>query len=251
MVRLAADDTDDFERIGSEMTRQMAQDEELKQLSAQWLRAASRYQYSYHFKWLGRPIIQLPQDIVALQEIVWRVRPDLIVETGVARGGSIVFYASLLELLGGDGHVVGIDVDIRNHNREALDRHPLSKRIILVEGSSTDATIIAAVRKIAIGRSRTLVILDSLHTHDHVLAELEAYSPLVVPPSYLVVLDTIIEDMPEDFSPRDRPWGPGNNPRTAVREFLRRSDRFVVDDGLEEKLLISMAPGGYLRCIKE
>lgn len=246
---MAGDDSAAFERSGREMSQQMAKDQGLRDLSSRWLRAAARYQYAYHFKWLGRPIIQLPQDVLALQEIVWRVQPDLIVETGVARGGSIVFYASLLELLGGDRRVVGIDVDIRKHNREALESHPLFKRITLLEGSSAAPDIIAAVREIAVGRRRILVVLDSLHTHDHVLAELEAYAPLVKPPSYLVVLDTIIEDMPDAFS-ADRPWGPGNNPKTAVREFLKRCDRFEVDHDLEAKLLITVAPGGYLRCLK-
>jgi cephalosporin hydroxylase len=240
---------DDFEAAGHEMAARMSQDEELRRLSWQWLRLASRYEYSYHFNWLGRPIIQFPQDILALQEIVWAVQPDLIVETGVARGGSLVFYASLLEILGGDRRVVGIDIDIRSHNRAALESHPLFRRMTLLEGSSTDPRIVASVRDLAHGRSRVLVVLDSLHTHDHVLAELEAYAPLVQPPSYVVVLDTIIEDMPEDFS-KDRPWGPGNNPRTAVREFLRGCDRFVVDEYVEAKLLISVAPGGYLRCVK-
>jgi cephalosporin hydroxylase len=240
---------DDFEARNREMVERMAADPELQRLSREWFRLASRYEYSYHFSWLGRPIIQFPQDILALQEIVWRVQPDLIVETGVARGGSLVFYASLLELFGGDRRVLGIDVDLRTHNRRALQSHALHQRIDLLEGSSVDPKIVASVYATAATRKRVMVVLDSLHTHDHVLAELQAYAPLVKLPSYLVVLDTIIEQMPEDFS-KGRPWGPGNNPATAVREFVSRNPRFAVDRELEDKLLFTVAPGGYLRCVQ-
>ena len=219
-MALRMDDSEEFERIGRALADRMSQDEEVRDLSQRWFRAVSRYQYSYHFKWLGRPVIQFPHDLIAIQEIVWAVQPDLIVETGIARGGSLVFYASLLQLMGGDRRVIGIDVEIRSHNRVALKSHPLFPRMTLLEGSSTDPRVVAAVHEIAAERPRVLVVLDSLHTHDHVLAELEAYAPLVGPPSYLIALDTIIEDMPGDFS-ANRPWGPGNNPKTAVRAFLR------------------------------
>jgi cephalosporin hydroxylase len=229
---------------------EVAGDEQLKALSLEWMIAAARRRYSYNFTWLGRPIIQHPQDIMAVQEIVWGTKPELIVETGVAHGGSLILSASLLQLLGGDGRVVGIDVEIRPHNRAAIEGHPLASRITLIEGSSTSTAVIDQVRALAAGSRRTLVVLDSNHTHDHVAAELELYSPLVHAGSYLVVMDTIVERMPPDFYP-DRPWGHGNNPETAVAQFLARNRRFAVDTELENKLLITVAPGGYLRCIED
>jgi cephalosporin hydroxylase len=228
----------------------MGADADLKALTRKWFEASSRHEYSYHFRWLGLPVIQFPQDVMALQEILWRVQPDLVVETGIARGGSLILSASLLELIGGAGHVIGVDVDIRDHNRKAIESHPLFRRITLLEGSSTDAQILAQIRERAAACERVLVILDSNHTHDHVLTELELYSPLVTRDSYLIVFDTVIEDMPEGFS-ADRPWGIGNNPMTAVREFLSRCDRFVVDREIDDKLLITVAPEGYLRCIRD
>ena len=227
----------------------MSQDAALRDLTRDWFVRACRHEYSYHFRWLGRPIIQFPQDIVAMQEIVWEVKPDRIVETGVARGGSLILYASLLELIGGDGRVIGVDLDIRPHNRIEIERHPLARRIDLIQGSSVDPEVAGRVRTMAAGR-RTLVVLDSHHTHDHVLRELQLYAPLVPSGSYLVVFDTVIEEMPEDSFP-DRPWGRGDNPRTAVEAFLKTTDRFVVDEEIEQKLLITVAPGGYLRCVKD
>lgn len=225
-------------------------DRDLQALSRIWLRLSARHRYSYNFTWLGRPIIQYPSDVLALQEIIWKVKPDLIIETGVAHGGSIIFYASMLELLAGDGRVVGIDIDIRQHNRAEIEHHPMSKRITLLEGSSTSDVIVAQVSKLAHDRKRVMVILDSSHTHEHVLQELDLYSPLVCKDSYLIVLDTIVEDMDENAFP-DRPWGKGNNPRTAVTEFLRRNDRFQIDHDIEAKLLITVAPDGYLKCVKD
>lgn len=207
--------------------------------------------YSYNFSWLGRPIIQYPQDMVALQEIIWRVQPDLIVETGIAHGGSLIFSASMLELnaaCGGskDALVLGIDIDIRAHNRAAIDAHPLRRRIEMMEGSSIDGSVISAVAQLARGKRSVLVCLDSNHTHEHVLAELHAYGQLVTQGSYCVVFDTIIEDMPVELS-GDRPWAPGNNPKSAVHEFLKTHPEFVVDSRIDKKLLISVAPGGYLQ----
>jgi cephalosporin hydroxylase len=238
-----------FEIRNHEYIHKMAADQELRNLSRTWFERASRYEYSYHFTWLGRPIIQFPQDMLALQEIIWRVQPDLIIETGIARGGSIIFYASLLELIGGEGMVVGIDVDIREHNRREIEAHPLFKRVTMIEGSSTDERIVQQVYALAQNKQRILVVLDSNHVHEHVLAELRLYSPLVTRGSYLIALDTIIEYMPDSFS-ADRPWGKNNNPHTAVAEFLRSNDRFVVDEEIEQKLLITVAPGGYLKCVK-
>lgn len=240
---------DDFAERNRLFTHRMAADAELRLLSRNWLVQSARYEYSHHFQWLGRPIIQFPQDMVALQEIIWSVRPEMIVETGIARGGSLIFTASMLDLLGG-GMVVGVDVQIREHNRIEIEKHPLMRRIRMIEGSSIDGRVFEQVARLAEGKRPVLVILDSNHTHEHVAQELRLYSGLVGKGSYLVVFDTIIEELPGDFFP-DRPWGPGNNPATAVREFLARSDRFEVDQELERKLLITTAPGGYLRCVKD
>ncbi len=217
------------------------------QLSREWIEASVRRRYSYGFTWLGRPVIQYPQDLQALQELIWTIRPRLILETGVAHGGALVFYASMLELLGADGLAVGVDVEIRPHNRAALDAHPLRHRYRLIEGSSTEPGIAAQVRQLSEGRDPVLVVLDSNHTHEHVLAELRLYSPLVRAGSYVVVLDTVIDDLPDELYP-DRPWSRAANPKTAVREFLATSDRFVVDTALEERLGITVAPSGWLRC---
>lgn len=222
----------------------------IRDLTARWFQESVKYQYSYNFSWMGRPIIQYPQDILAMQELIWLVKPDLIIETGVAHGGSCIFYASMLELLGGAGQVVGIDIEIRHHNKVEIEKHPMYKRITLLEGSSISDEIIKKVYEIAQNYNRVLVVLDSLHTHAHALRELELYSPLVKAGSYLVVFDTIIEDLPDDFYP-DRPWGKGNNPKTAVWEFLKTNDRFEIDHSIDGKLLITVAPDGYLKCIKD
>lgn len=240
---------DTFNERNQEFIESMNQDSNVLSVTREWFMHATKYEYSYHFNWLGSPIIQFPQDIMAVQEIIWRVRPDLIVETGIARGGSLIFYASMLELLGTDAEVVGIDIDIRAHNRKAIEAHPMNKRITMLEGPSTDESIVNEVRNLAHGKERVLVALDSNHTHSHVLRELELYSPLVRKGSYLIVFDTVIEDMPEHLY-TDRPWAKGDNPKTAVWEFLRTNDRFEVDKGIENKLLITVAPDGYLRCVK-
>lgn len=230
--------------------RSLQQDKDVQALSRIWVREIARHRYAYNFSWLGRPLIQFPQDMVAIQELIWKIRPEVIIETGVAHGGSLIFSASMLELLGEDGFVIGVDIDIRAHNRAEIEKHPLSKRIKLVQGSSIDEGIAAQVRELAAGKKRVLVILDSNHTHEHVLEELRLYSPLVRAGSYLLVYDTLIEDMPADLV-GDRPWGPGNNPKTAVHAFLKSSDRFEVDRDIEAKLLITVAPDGYLKCIKD
>lgn len=240
----------EFEERNRSCIERMASDVALHRLTRDWFIASSKYEYSYHFNWLGRPVIQFPQDIVVMQEIIWQVKPDLIVETGIAYGGSLIFYASMLELIGQDGSVLGIDIDIREHNRIEIEKHPMYKRIAMIQGSSTDENVAHRVYDFAKNKKKILVTLDSNHTYQHVSRELRLYSPLVTKGSYLVVFDTIIEDMPEDFS-TDRPWGKGNNPKTAICEFLKTNDRFVVDKEIENKLLITVAPGGYLKCIKE
>lgn len=211
--------------------------------------ASNSNQYSYNFSWMGRPIIQYPQDIIAMQEIIWEVKPDLIIETGIAHGGSLIYYASLLELIG-KGEVLGIDIDIRKHNREEIEKHSMFKRIKMIEGSSIDENIVAEVKLIAQGKRNILVVLDSNHTFDHVLRELQMYSPLVSLGSYIVVFDTIVEDLPANYFKEKRPWGIGNNPKTAVHEFLKSNTNFIIDSSIDNKLLISVAPEGYLKRIK-
>jgi cephalosporin hydroxylase len=230
-------------------------DNELKKFSRTWQVEAAKHNYIYNFSWMGRPIIQLPQDVFAMQELIWSIQPDLIIETGIAHGGSLIFSASMLELnaaCGGpeEGEVLGIDIDIRAHNRKAIEAHPMFKRISMIQGSSIAPEVIEQVRARAAGKQRVMVCLDSNHTHDHVLAELKAYAPLTSVGSYCVVFDTAIEEVPADMS-SDRPWGPGNNPMTAVREFLLTTDRFEIDEDIPNKLLITVAPSGYLRCVKD
>lgn len=219
--------------------------------------------YSYNFSVLGRPIIQYPQDIVAMQELIWQVKPDLIIETGIAHGGSLILSASMLAQLDmceaietgeiidpkkSKRKVLGIDIDIRAHNREAIEAHPMASRIEMIQGSSIAPDVIEQVQQIAKGYERVLVCLDSNHTHEHVLAELEAYAPLTSVGSYCVVFDTIVEDMPADMFP-DRPWGPGNNPKTAVWEYLEKHEGFKVDKDIHNKIMITVAPDGYLKRI--
>jgi cephalosporin hydroxylase len=206
--------------------------------------------YSYNFSWMGRPIIAYPQDMIAMQEIIWEVKPDLIIEAGIAHGGSLVYYASILELIGEEGEVLGIDIDIREHNRELIQSHPMFKRIQMIEGSSIDISIANKVYDIARNKKRILLCLDSNHTHDHVLAELNLYARLVTKGSYCVVFDTIVEYLPKDYMIGGRPWNPGNNPKTAVDAFLNVNSDFQVDTSIDNKLLIGVAPGGYLKKIR-
>ncbi|HVR48722.1 MAG TPA: cephalosporin hydroxylase family protein [Pseudorhodoferax sp.] len=223
-----------------------ADDAEFRALSERWRAMALERKYMNNFSWLGRPMIQLPMDAMAMQELIWAVKPDLVIETGVAHGGSVVLSASMLELLG-QGEVLGVDIEIRAHNREAIASHPLAHRIRLIEGSSVAPEVVAQVRAAAAGKQRVLVFLDSNHTHDHVLAELKAYADLVSVGSYCVVFDTFVEDMPDDYVWTDRPWGKGNNPKTAVWEFLRSHAGFQIDKSIEDKLLVTSAPDGFLR----
>lgn len=238
----------DFEKRNQKNIKLMKKDTGLKKLSRLWFDRAFKHEYSYHFTWLGRPIIQFPQDIVAIQEIIWKIKPDLIIETGIAHGGSIIFSASILELIG-KGIVLGIDVDIRKHNKIEIEKHPMYKRIVMIKGSSIDDVVEKKVFSYAKGKKRVLVLLDSYHTHKHVFKELEIYSRLVRKGSYIVVFDTVIEDMPVNSFP-NRPWGRGNNPKSAVREFLNKNKRFKIDKEIENKLLITSCPDGYLKCIK-
>ncbi len=237
----------------------------LSEAAATFICASAAAQYSYNFSWQGRPIIQYPQDMVAMQELIWSIKPDLIIETGIAHGGSLIFSASMLALLDmtdaieagvsfnpkeSRRKVLGIDIDIRAHNRAAIEAHPMASRIQMIQGSSIAPEIIEQVKHVGAGYQRILVCLDSNHTHDHVLAELAAYAPLTSVGSYCVVFDTIVEDLPADMFP-DRPWGPGDNPKTAVWEYLKTHPEFEIDKSIQHKLLITVAPDGYLRRVTD
>jgi cephalosporin hydroxylase len=240
-----------FDQEVNERIAANAQNSALKQSAATLMEETLKAQYSYNFSWLGRPIIQYPQDILAMQELIWSVKPDLIIETGIAHGGSLIFSASMLELnaaCGGpkDGEVLAIDIDIRAHNRAAIEAHPMSKRISMLQGSSIAPEIVSQVKSRAAQKQRVMVCLDSNHTHDHVLAELRAYAPLTSLGSYCVVFDTIVEDVPAKLI-TNRPWSPGNNPKTAVWEYLKTHPEFEIDARIDGQLLISVAPSGYLK----
>ena len=217
----------------------------LKKAAAAFNLESNKAQYSYNFSWMGRPIIQYPQDMIAMQEIIWDIKPDLIIETGIAHGGSLIYYASILELIG-KGEVLGVDIDIREHNRREIEKHPMFKRIKMIQGSSVDEATVQKVGEFAAGKKTVLVSLDSNHTHQHVLQELELYSPFVTRGSYIVVFDTIVEDLPNDYLP-GRAWSVGDNPKTAVYEFLKKHENFSIDDAIDNKLLVSVAPSGYLK----
>lgn len=225
----------------------MAADPDVRQAAKTLLEKTFQYKYYLNFKWLGRPIVQYPQDIVAMQELVWKLKPTLVVETGVAHGGSLILYASLLEIIG-EGRVLGVEIDLREHNRRQIDEHPMRRRIDLVEGSSIDPTIVGEVFSHAKGHERILVVLDSYHTHEHVLEELRAYAPLVREGGYLVVFGTSVALLGSEIE-LNRPWTVRRNPKSALDEFLKENSRFVIDELLSDKLVLTDAPGGYLRCI--
>ena len=238
---------------------------ELQAAAQNFMLASTEPKYSYNFAWQGIPIIQYPQDIIAMQEIIWKVKPDLIIETGIAHGGSLIFSASMLALMDmseaiendtkidpkvSKRKVLGIDIDIRNHNRIAIEAHPMAARIQMIQGSSVSEEVIRQVYEVAANYQKILVCLDSNHTHEHVLEELNAYAPLTSKDSYCVVFDTIVENMPKGTYP-DRVWGPGNNPKTAVWEYLATHKEFKIDQEIQGKLLITVAPDGYLKRISE
>lgn len=248
--------------IEKDCIKLVAQDEKIHEETKHYFNRLCEYKYSYHFDWFGRPIIQFPQDIVAMQELIWSIKPDLIIETGIAHGGSLIFSASMLAMLDmteaiesgattispGESKrkVLGIDIDIRKHNREAIEAHPMASRIQMIQGSSIAPEVIDQVKQVASGYDRILVCLDSNHTHEHVLAELEAYAPLTSVGSYCVVFDTVVEDMPKEMFP-DRPWGPGDNPKTAAWKYLETHKEFEIDKDIQHKLLLTVAPDGYLK----
>lgn len=254
----------EFEKEVADRLAAITINEEIRDAATAFMRASTAPKYSYNFAWQGRAIIQYPQDIVAMQELIWKVKPELVIETGIAHGGSLVFSASMLAMLdiadaieGGltidpsvsRRKVLGIDIDLREQNRIAIEAHPMSSRIEMLQGSSIAPDIISQVNAVAKDYKRVLICLDSNHTHDHVLAELEAYAPLTSVGSYCVVFDTIIEDLPADMFP-DRPWGPGDNPKTAVWDFLKSHSEFEIDKSIQHKLLITVAPDGFLRRLR-
>ena len=252
-----------FEEESRQRIESFGSDADFRALSRDWLQSSMRRQYVYNFHCLGRPIIQYPQDMVGMQELIWQVRPDLIIETGIAHGGSLILSASMLAMLDmtdaieagatidpakSQRKVVGIDIDIRPHNREAIEAHPMASRIQMIQGSSIAPEVVEQVRNIATGYKRVMVCLDSMHTHDHVMAELEAYAPLVTVGSYCVVFDTFVQDMPPRFF-KDRPWDVGNNPKTAVWEYLKAHPEYEIDRAMQNKLMVTVAPDGFLRRI--
>lgn len=225
------------------------------ELSKEWFEQSIKAEYSYNFEWLGRPLIQYPTDLVGMQEVFFKTKPDLVVETGIAHGGSLIFSASMMALMDiCDGvsemesarHVIGVDIDIKPHNRRAIEEHPLFSRITLLEGSSVDQSLFSELSDIAKNYKRIMVILDSNHTHDHVLEELRMYSELVSVGNYCIVMDTVIETSPI-AALADRPWTVGNNPMTAVKQFLAEGSNFAVDKEIEYKLSVTVAPNGWLR----
>ena len=251
---------DNFDQEREANVAAMTEDKSMKGAGLSFICDTANYNYSYNFDWLSRPVIQYPQDIVAFQEIVWKVKPDLIIEMGIARGGSLILSASLLAMLDlcetgkttlePDSEkprcVIGVDIDIRSHNRKAIEEHPLYPRLKLIEGSAIEQPTIDKVKAEAEGFKKIIVCLDSNHTHDHVLAELEAYAPLTSSGSYCLVFDTVIDDMPKEMH-QDRPWGPGNSPKSAVKEYLAKHNEFQIDRSVQDKLLITVAPDGYLK----
>jgi cephalosporin hydroxylase len=245
----SSDDRSLFEEKKRAQSIALGRDEKLFNTATELIVAAERYDYNYLWSWMGVPIIQLPADIMATQEIIWATKPDVIVETGVARGGSVLFMASLLELIG-KGQVIGIDIDIRAHNRASIERHSLAKRVLLIEGSSTDPAVVAKVRDQIPSGASAMVVLDSDHSREHVLAELRFYGPMVTGGCYLVVADTILGRLDRSQTPRSRSkvWLKGNEPLSAVEAYLRETDRFEVDPEINGKLILASSPGGYLRC---
>ncbi|MBS3979573.1 MAG: class I SAM-dependent methyltransferase [Rhodobacteraceae bacterium] len=242
------DDRQDFEAARVTQSLALGQDRTLHDRSSGLFEALNDYDYSYLWSWMGVPIIQTPTDIMATQEVIWATRPDVIIETGVARGGSVLFMASLLEAIG-KGKVIGVDIDIRAHNRDTIERHPMSKRVVLIEGGSVDEDTLDRVRAEIPAGATVMVVLDSDHSRDHVLAECRAYGPLVTPGCYLVVADTIVAHLPETSKARNRSRNlePRNDPAEAARIYLEETPAFEVDPILNGKLILSSSPGGYLR----
>ncbi len=240
---------DEFLQLNERSAREMSLDTGLQTKAREVLVEADQHRWIHQNTWFGEPLLNLPQDMFAIQDIIWRTRPEFIIEVGVAWGGGMLFEASLLEMLGGQ-KVIGIDIFIPPDLRQRLSSHgKLSERLVLIEGSSTSVDTLAQVKALLGGSRKVMVMLDSYHTHEHVLNELHAYAPFVEKGQYLICGDTVVEYIPPQLH-RPRPWGPGNNPATAVKEFLSETDRFVVDEKIDQRLLLSCHPGGYLQAVK-
>ena len=227
--------------------KEIREDNELKNKSLDWMLHADKYKYSYNFSWMGRPIIKYPNDMVVQQELIWDIKPDLIIETGIAHGGSIIFSASMMRMMGIEGEVVAVDIDIRDHNRKLIEDHPMYKNITMYEGDSTDKNIFLKVKEHCKGKKKVMLILDSNHTHEHVLNELNLYSGLVSLDSYIILPDTFIEFFPEGYSSVNRPWDKGNNPYSAMKSFLNSNKNFVIDEEISGKACITETIDGYLK----
>lgn len=230
--------------------RKMGDDDEFRRKSIDWMLHADRYKYTYNYSWMGRPIIKFPNDMVIQQELMWRLRPDLVIETGIAHGGSLIFSASMMEMMGIDGEVVGVDIDIREHNRGAIEAHPMARRITMYQGDSAAPDIVAQVSRHADGKKCVMVVLDSLHSHAHVREELLAYSPLVTVGSYCILPDTFIEFFPKGYYSDTRPWDVGDNPYTAMKQFMTGNDSFEIDRELTTKAMVTETIDGYLKRVR-
>ncbi len=240
------DDRAAFQQEARAKALAMGADPDIQRLDRELTIVSDEHDYSYMWNWLGLPIIQMPADVVATQEIIWQNRPQVIIETGVARGGSVILHASMLQLIG-EGAVAAVDIDIRSHNRSAIEAHPLAHRVTLIEGSSTDAAVLDQMAAAVGDAERVMVVLDSNHTHEHVLAEMELYTRFVTPGQCMIVADTLVEELPPQEH-RPRPWGPGDNPKTAVDQYLREHPGvYEVDEVINSKLLLTSSRGGYLR----
>jgi cephalosporin hydroxylase len=240
---------EDLEKSKRKAAAEQSQDAALRKTSLDFIVDSDKHGYGYQWTWLGLPFIQMPQDMVVTQEVIWETKPDVIIETGIAWGGSVVFYASLLQLLG-KGEVVAVDLNLYDHVRDQIMSYPFSNRIHLYKGSSTDTAIVDKIKPHIKAGQKVMVCLDSNHTHQHVLDELRLYAPLVSKGQYLIVSDTVVEDIPPQEH-RPRPWGPGDNPKTALRQYMKENDRFEIDQYVNDKLLLTYTPDGYCRCIKD
>lgn len=250
-VMTSKDDRLEFEAHKREMSLALGRDETAFQHAVDTLVHLDKYDYAYLWSWMGVPIIQMPADILATQEVIWNTKPDIIIETGVARGGSMIFMASLLQVIG-KGRVIGVDIDIRAHNRDSIETHLLAPRISLIEGPSTAPETLQRVQAEIPAGASVMVVLDSDHSRDHVLSELRTYGPLVTEGHYLVVADTLLgrQDMSQAPTKRSKVWYPGDEPYAALKAYMGETDRFEIDEALNGKLVLSSSPGGYLRCTR-
>lgn len=238
----------EFEDARKQWAENMHQDQSLRNKALDVFIEADRHNWIHQTNWLGEPSLQTPEDLITFQEIIFRTRPDFLVEVGVAWAGSLLFYATIMESIG-HGQIIGIDIFIPDDLKDRIFSHSISKRIKLIQSSSIEDDSFREISGMIGENKNTMVHLDSDHTEKHVLQELKLYSELVTKGNYLVCGDTIIDFLPEQTH-RPREWGKINNPYTALKKFLSSNNRFVVDQSFDMKRLMSNQPGGYLRCIK-